>query len=249
LGLFSFVLFAKGSFLGPGLRNLQACAPIRMRYPRSEGREGAPGGTTRAEPAGVSVNDGAIHRGSHWMSRPRCGTSWLVATLSSALVACAGGRVAAVPDQKSTAEGMSFEQFLHTSDPEAVIAQSRHDVIVARVLVAAKGTPTNGTPPVVEIEVQEVLSGKMSRAPAHALWEAVPHDVDWVGSGADARIAEWAARPLPGPAAGTAWILVGSLDTTSGREGIFRVSPRGRFEYSEQRRAWALRALAARTIQ
>jgi hypothetical protein len=185
------------------------------------------------------------------MNRPRCGTSWLVATLSSALVACAAAPVAAVPDgaQKSTAEGMSFEQFLQTSNPEAVIAQSRHDVIVARVLVAAKGTPTNGAPPMVEIEVQEVLSGKMSRAPARALWEAVPHDVDWVGSGADARIAEWAARPLPGPDAGTVWILVGSLDTARGREGIFLVSPRGRFEYSEERRAWALRALAARTIQ
>jgi len=185
------------------------------------------------------------------MNRPRSGTSWLVATLSTALVACAAAPVAAVPDgaQKSTAEGMSVEQFLQTSNPEAVITQSRHDVIVATVLVAAKGTPTNGTPPMVEIEVREVLSGKMTRAPARALWEPVPHDVDWVGSGADARIADWAAHPLPGPAAGTVWILVGSLDTTSGQGGIFRVSPRGRFEYSEERRAWALRALAARTIR
>ena len=184
------------------------------------------------------------------MSRSRCGTSWLLAALSSAVVACAGGRVAAVPEgaQQSAAEGMSAEQFLNSSNPDAVITQSRHDVIVATVLVAAPGTPTNGTPPMVEIKVQEVLSGKMSRTPARAVWQPAPHDVDWVGSGADARIAEWAARLLPGPASGTAWILVGSLDTTS-REGVFLVSPLGRFEYSEERRAWALRALAARTIR
>ena len=151
--------------------------------------------------------------------------------------------------QKSTSGGMSVEQFLESLDPDAVIAQSRHDVIVARVLTAAKGTPTNGAPPMVEIEVQEVLSGDPTRKPARALWEAVPHDIDWVGSDANARIAEWAARPLPGPAAGTTWLLVGSLDTTSGQEWIFRVRPRGRFQYSEQMRARAVRALGARKLR
>jgi hypothetical protein len=102
----------------------------------------------------------------------------------------------------------------------------------------------------VRIEVREVLAGEARRGPAEAVWQPAPHDVDWVGEGSDELIQAWAETPLPGPEDGSAWILVGSWSGSPGAEGpVFGALSSGRFEYSDDRRDWALEAVKERSAR
>ena len=143
--------------------------------------------------------------------------------------------------------GVSFE---NVYSDEAQVANSNFAVIVASIEQVDDQGASNGDPPIVTLLVSEVLRGNVRPGRLHARWLPLPHDIDYVGGDAEARLREWSARPLAGPKLGLKMILIGTMGNGnfSGAKYVdstqaFLVSARCRFTYSDEKREWALAAI------
>lgn len=172
----------------------------------------------------------------------RIGPVLALAALLGACTPAPAPAPAPAPNDDSAA-GMTLEHFYALSgDAATVIVESDWDVIVATVKSVSTHEATNARPPLVELEIHEVLRGDRGADRRKAVWEPFPHDVDWSGPGSDEAIRQWESQPMRGPAPGERWILVGQWQRT-GNASVFGASPAGRFPYSPQKRDWAMKAV------
>lgn len=121
-----------------------------------------------------------------------------------------------------------------TEDPADLLRLTRLDVVVATVRRVSTHPATNGRPPLVELEIRELLRGDPRLDRRRAIWSPLPRELDGVGGDVVQRIQEWSASPLAAPFPGSRFILVGELRGS----GPFRVSALGRFPDTPERRAW-----------
>jgi len=113
------------------------------------------------------------------------------------------------------------------------------DVVVATVRGVSAHAATHGNPPLVKLEVHELLRGDPEADRSRALWAPPPHDIDYGTVEDNPRYTAWAATAMDGPKPGDKMILFGSI--VADRQGkVFRVISWGRFPYSEAKRAWAV---------
>jgi hypothetical protein len=107
----------------------------------------------------------------------------------------------------------SFAQFGFEPEPEQII-HDMESAAVARVVASNPAEGTNEKPPVVTLEIVEVLKGKLAPGKIDAIWK--PKDLYLqCGVGAESAIARWNQAPCPGPAVGTSLIV--GLDSTGGK--------------------------------
>jgi hypothetical protein len=137
---------------------------------------------------------------------------------------------------------MTFSHFLAGLPLDGMAAESRYDVIVGTIEDVSKHKPTNGTPPIVTLRVQEVLRGEKESNRTRGWWAPFSHDVDWSGDEADALINKWAATPMQLPEVGAKKILFGEMDHRDD-QAVFWISPVGRFDYSDKNRELALQGI------
>lgn len=114
------------------------------------------------------------------------------------------------------------------------------DVVVVTVGDVLTENPTNGNPPVVAIEVTEVLRGVKDAKRTKALFRPMPHGIDWVGGGAEKMLEEWEKKPMKAPKKGDRLILGGK----TGEDGVLVVSPVCVYEAGDEQRAEVLAEIA-----
>jgi len=116
------------------------------------------------------------------------------------------------------------------------------DVIVATVRKVSDHAATRGNPPRVVLEVHEVLRGDPKVDRSRAIWDPPLHDIDTGDVEKNPRFKAWAATPMAGPKVGDKMILWGWLARAP--EGkAFRAVSWGRFPYSKEKRAWAVKLI------
>ncbi|HLC76517.1 MAG TPA: hypothetical protein VJB82_05405 [Candidatus Peribacterales bacterium] len=138
--------------------------------------------------------------------------------------------------------GMTFDHFLSFGDMEGRIAGSNYDVVVATVESVSTPVATNKNPPLVTLQIHDVLRGDKTLDRHCAIWAPFPHDVDYVGGGSQERIAQWEKQPLEGPAVGKKMILLGEKSERNG-DPIFWISPVGHFDFTDQNLESAINAI------
>ncbi len=144
--------------------------------------------------------------------------------------------------------GMTLSHFLAGLGLEDVVANSHYDVIVATIQLVTDGESTNGSPPIVALDVDEVLRGDQQKQRQNivAIWAPFPHDIDH-GADDQPEIERWRAEKLAGPSSGTKLILLGEWQADGESNDRFWVSPVGRFAFSDQSRAAAMAGIKTRT--
>lgn len=108
------------------------------------------------------------------------------------------------------------------------------DVIVATIRKVSIQRATKGNPPLVQLEVHEVLRGDPKIDRQRGLWAPMPHDVDYTGGNSEERIEAWESEPMNAPKVGGKWILWGEPDPSAGN---FFIYAHARFPFSEELRA------------
>lgn len=133
---------------------------------------------------------------------------------------------------------MTLTHYLAMQGEDAIITHTNDYVFIATVERVENKNGSNGNPPKVQLLLEETLRGNPLPPTLNTAWPPFPHDVDWVGEGAEERIEKWAQRPLIGPDEGETYIFVGSAYQNS-----FHLSPIGCFPYSPEKLAWAKAAI------
>lgn len=117
------------------------------------------------------------------------------------------------------------------------------DCVVVTITKVSDHPPTNGNPARVDLEIHELLNGDRKIDRRRAVWEPVPHDIDY-GGGAerDGKIKAWLARPTTAPRPGGKFIVWGE---SHAHEGVttFWVQSWRVYPYSEETRDWAITAM------
>ncbi len=135
--------------------------------------------------------------------------------------------------------GIALIHWLAGLPIDGQIANSRYDVVAAVVEKVADEHCTNANPPVVTLDVREVLRGDTKANHRRGIWAPFPHDVDY-GTLEDNPIYQnWAKKPLAGPEPGARMILLGQFLEEDGHKS-FWISPIGRFELSKENRELAM---------
>jgi hypothetical protein len=135
--------------------------------------------------------------------------------------------------------GISFTAWLAGRPIDDQTENSRYDVVTAVVEGVADDNCTNANPPIVTLDIREVLRGDTQEDRRRAVWAPFPHDVDY-GTLEDNPIYQnWAKKPLVGPEPGARMILLGEMHEEDGHK-YFWISPVGRFELSEENRELAM---------
>ena len=143
--------------------------------------------------------------------------------VSAAVVLCSGA---------SRAE-LAWEDI---ATDEQILAREGELVVVATVVTSADGT--NGAPPRITFEVEETLMGTTRPGQTVLSWPSRRCDCDAnTVSNPNEAIASWSATELKGPPVGSRWILV-----VEGQGA----SSRGRYLYTPEKKAWAVKILKAR---
>ena len=129
---------------------------------------------------------------------------WILAPAVSAALLIASAGFAEDLDRFSDQYGWLFE------------GAADRDIFIATVRSDGNPDATNANPPVVDLQVEEVLRGAVSRGPLTARWIAQPrfHCGNETQEQRTERL-RWLALPLPGPKRGSRWIL-GGYPGTSG---------------------------------
>jgi len=173
--------------------------------------------------------------------------STTTATLACLASACCGTQAATSPTPEAPApdDGAPAQASAGISAEEAVAIErlaTRGYHIVGLTVVTADPRPaaTNGEPPRLTVDIDELVAGDVPLGPMAAEWSPPPSGVDWVGRGAAEARAAWAARPLVGPARGARLLVLGRIV-----DGVFRVASRLREPYTPER-ARALAEAVAR---
>jgi hypothetical protein len=122
----------------------------------------------------------------------------------------------------------------HAMSPGSFIRKTAHLVIVGQVRALEKKVNTNGSPPIVDFAVKEILRGKAPTGRLKVRWKPLFSGIDTIGGPADARYAAWKARRMEGPAPGSRWILVGPIQGK-----YLSVPPVGRIKNTAGKRDWA----------
>jgi hypothetical protein len=141
----------------------------------------------------------------------------------------------------ATAAGMSWEMHCSRDSPEGIIAESGYDVLDATIIEVSKHAATNGNPPVVKLQVHEVLSGDPTIDRRTATWSAMPLPVDTQDEETLRAIDRWRSELLASPKPGTRWILLGSPRPPV--TGGYDISWLLRLKYSEESRRMAAKAI------
>ena len=174
--------------------------------------------------------------------RGRALCSWIVFFLS--------GSAQVFADNYAHLERVASDEML-LGNSNAFAPVSAYDVIVASIEQVDDQGATNGNPPKVTLSVSEVLWGNVQPGKLQARWLPPPYDFVTFGDFTDPRFKKWEAEPLPGPKAGLKMILIGykgkkyffTRDKYVENTEAFLVSARCRYEYSDEKRAWALAAI------
>lgn len=136
--------------------------------------------------------------------------------------------------------GMSQDHLLAASGDEAVVAHAPYAVLVATVAeVPPRQSFTRGSPPRATLQVHEVLRGEARSGRLKATWRPPPHDIDYGDIEKNPRYLAWKSKPMAAPVLGQKLIVVGTLFTEE-----ISIAPTGSFPFTEEKRAWALKAIA-----
>ncbi|MCE9553807.1 MAG: hypothetical protein K8T91_10605 [Planctomycetes bacterium] len=123
---------------------------------------------------------------------------------------------------------------------------SAREVVIVSIKQVPAGEFTYGNPPIIKVEVIEVLAGKGFSDHASVSWGPKPHDFDT--SGREAELEAWRRKSLVVPKVGEKWILWGSA-----LDGKLITDARGRMMANEKNLALARRMVGsvedARAIQ
>jgi hypothetical protein len=120
------------------------------------------------------------------------------------------------------------------------------DVIVATITDVCEKNSTNGRPPHLVLDVHEVLRGDPRHVRTHAVWQPLPHDIDYGDPEKNPAFHAWKARPLAGPKVGRKLILWGELRADRDAHdfgSVFDVNPFHRYDATDDRRAWAIKEI------
>ncbi len=120
----------------------------------------------------------------------------LTAALAGSADAVAKTRVLAVPphvppSRGDGSAGMTFEA--HCSMSGEYLACVNSPVVVVKLLEVRGNPGTNGSPPRVTVEIQQVLRGKLTLGSHEAVMSGPDSGVDWVGSDAEKELAKWSS--------------------------------------------------------
>ena len=128
--------------------------------------------------------------------------------------------------------------------PPGAIPHWRGDVVVATVKKVSGHDATNGAPPIVELEIHEVLRGDAKSDRTRAVWQPWPL---WNGEclvGVDVKkvTQTWEAKKLPSPRVGDKLILWGEMndDKKQPRFGAFSWEA---YPFSDEKRTWAVKLI------
>jgi hypothetical protein len=121
----------------------------------------------------------------------------------------------------------------HLLSDEALIPG--YEVALVATVTSASEGGTNGEPPTVGLKVEQQPKVADDLV---GVWRAMPHDVDWSGDGAREALEKWAKQACPAPKVGEKLILFGKMG-----DGKFWVSPRCRYQVSDEKLAWVKKLL------
>jgi hypothetical protein len=115
------------------------------------------------------------------------------------------------------------------------------DIFVATVKSSEPAEGTNQSPPVVRLEIEEVLRGTLRPGTLTAEW-SIFYGFRCRETRQEREVYyAWLRRPLPGPTKGSRWLFGGYR----GASGTYIIHPHGRFEYDSAFVEWAREAIAA----
>ncbi|QDU78147.1 hypothetical protein Pan97_52290 [Bremerella volcania] len=121
-------------------------------------------------------------------------------------------------------------------------------VIVATITRVLDKKATNGHPPQLQLQVEEVLRGELKPNRYLAIWSPPPHDIDYGDVVTNPRYIQWRATPLAAPKVDTKWILWGEMSPANRQPNsvpVFRTNPFHCYAYSAERRAWSIEQIRA----
>ena len=113
------------------------------------------------------------------------------------------------------------------------------DIVAVTVKRVPDERPTNGNPPRVVLEVNEVIQGEAKKDRSLAVWTPTNgghFDPESVHTQPELKkkYDEWAKRPMDPPAVGSKWIVFGSVVEHDG-ELTFRLDDRERYPYTREK--------------
>lgn len=143
---------------------------------------------------------------------------------------------------QNRSSGASLE---HVLEDEDLIRGGSYFVIVAIVENVEKLFGTNGNPPKVLLNVQDVLEGNMELGRIQGICLPFPHDIDYDGGDSSERLEKWSKLSLKSLEKGSKMILIGRLQTNHSGFSEFYISSRCRFIFSEEKHLWVLKNIEA----
>ena len=121
--------------------------------------------------------------------------------------------------------------FFFPEDPIQVMFTADYDLFVATVASVDDSLATQGDPPRISLEVEEVLYGLLPLGPSKARWMPWQPYIP-CGVGESGNIRRWNATPMQGPTVGSRLILAGPMDPN----GWLVIRPKYVWTYSDSLR-------------
>lgn len=117
------------------------------------------------------------------------------------------------------------------------------DVVVATVQKVSDHAATNGNPPRVELEIHEVLRGDAKVDRTRAVWEPMPHGVDFGDPEMWRKAVQgWESRKFVGPKVGDKFVLWGAMPRDK-KNPIFGAYSWHAYPFSAEKRTWAVKVI------
>ncbi len=136
------------------------------------------------------------------------------------------------------------------AQPPFALPHWRGDVVVATVKNVSDHEATNGNPPIVELEVHEVLRGDAKLDRTRAVWQPYPlwNGECLVGVDVEKITSRWEAEKLASPKVGDKFILWGEI-TDENMRPQFGVFSREAYLFSEEKRTWAVKFIRDQEVE